>query len=484
MTTSNPINLQQKASPHLQQMQRLIMSPAMQQAVHLMQLPALELGEFVETSLALNPIIERVEEQEGEKEVEEENNFSEKELVFDENDFSVLQQLEEDFRDCFDEESRYQSPRGSSEEKLQTYLEQSVCDLPSLFEHLMEEAHAALESEADRQAAEVIIGNLDEFGYLNTSLEEISLLNKIPEKKLQEILKVIQTFEPYGVGASSLQECLLIQLRCWGKEKSLAAAIVEKHFDDLLHNRIPVIQKSLKCSAEVIMNTIQHDMARLDLRPGACYLKRTRQEIIPDAVIRQDGDTFQVEVNNDFIPAIRFNSRYMKMISQEGTPSDTKQFIYRHMTSAKWLLRNIQQRNDTLERIVKKLTEKQKDFFVEPDGKLIPLTMGMIADELSLHESTVARAVSNKYLQTARGLFSLRSFFNNAYTTNEGKEISSNTVRDVLQELIQKEDKRKPLSDAALSEQLKSRGIDCARRTVAKYRTELNVGNAQQRKKF
>jgi RNA polymerase sigma-54 factor len=481
---TNSLDLQQKSSQNAQQMQRLIMSPAMQQAVHLMQLPTLELAQFVETSLAQNPIIERTEENEGpgeEDEREEETLSSEKELDFNENDFSILQQLDQDFRECFEDT---QSTRNSTEEKLHTFLEQSMCSQPSLFEHLMKEAQSFFGSSKERAIAEIIIGNLDENGFLSSSLDEMAKLNHIPEKKLLEVLNIIQTFDPYGVGARSLQECMLIQLRCWNKQDTLAAAIVEKHFDDLLHNRIPIIKKSLKCTSEEIMSAIKQDLSRLDLRPGACYLKRMGQPIVPDATIRQDGETFQVEINNDYIPGIRINSRYMRMASDEATTSDTKQFIFKHMNSAKWLLRNIQQRNETLERIVKNLSEKQKDFFSSPEGQLIPLTMGAVADELGLHESTIARAVANKYLQTPRGVFSLRSFFKNSYTTDQGKEISSNTVREVLQELINKEDKRRPLSDSILAEQLKEKGIPCARRTVAKYRTELNVGNAQQRRKF
>lgn len=488
---THSLDLQQKSGQNQQQIQRLIMSPAMQQAIHLMQLPAMELGEFVETTLAQNPVMERIEEHEDTPSSEEEHDEEgdngqdpEKELSFSENDFSVMQQLEEDFRDYFEEESKIHRTQTSSDERLQTFLEQSICAQPSLFEHLKTQAEEALESDEDRAAAEGIIGNLDEFGYLHTPLSEISKLHHVSEQKLLEILEIIQTFEPYGVGARDLRECLMIQLRCWGKQDTLAATIIEKHFDELLHNRIPAIQSSLGCTVDEIKSALAHDMSRLDLRPGACYLQRNNRPIVPDATLIQEGEQFRVEINNDYIPGVRINHRYMRMAADESVAVDTKQFIHRHVASAKWLLKNIHQRNETLERIVKALSEKQRTFFSSPEGELVPLTMGMVADELSLHESTIARAVANKYMQSPRGLLPLRSFFSNAYTTNEGKEISSDTVRGVLSELIQQEDKRHPHSDSVLATLLKERGIPCARRTVAKYRTELHVGTAQQRKKF
>lgn len=483
MTSS--LDLQQKSNQNQQQIQRLIMSPAMQQAVHLMQLPALELGEFIENSLEQNPVMERIEEDEDNSPDEAEiEPFAEQELTFDENDFSVMQQLEEDFRDYFEEENGQRTARTMADDRLQTFLEQSIRSQPTLFEHLTEQSDAIFSNPKERALAAAIIGNLDEFGYLHIPLSEIAALQHVSEKKLSDILKVIQTFEPYGVAASSLQECLLIQLRCWGLHNTLAAKIIEHHFDDLLHNRIPAIQKGLGCSAKQVTEEMHHHLARLDLRPGACFLQRTAQAIVPDATVHVEGDGYRIEINNDFVPSMRINHRYMRMAADATVGHETKQFIHHHVTSAKWLLRNIQQRNDTLERIVKALSEKQSQFFNSEDGQIAPLTMGVIATELGMHESTVARAVANKYVQTPRGLLALRSFFSNAYTTQEGKEISSSAVREVLQELIDKEDKKHPLSDASLADLLKEKGIPCARRTVAKYRGELNLGNAQQRKRF
>lgn len=480
------IDLQQTSSQNIQQLQRLIMSPAMQQAVYLMQLPAMELSAFIETSLEQNPLIERVEGNvdQSEEDPPNEGLAPEQELTFSEDDFSVLQQLEEDFQDYWEEESKTFASRTSAEERLQTFLEQSIPENQTLFEHLMDQAKSCFETEQERAMAEALIGNLDDFGYLRTSLAEIAALHHFSEEALENILRVVQTFEPNGIAARSLQECLSIQLVNQGKQNTLAAAIISRHFEHLLHNQIPAIQKDLHCSPEEIQEVLEKHISRLDMRPGAGFQLRASQHIVPDVTLHQEENGFRIEVNNDFIPPIRISGNYRRMAQDQSLSTDAKQFIHQHVSSAKWLLRNIQQRNETIERIAKKLSEKQSEFFSSPTGELKPLTMSVLAEELGLHESTIARAVANKYLQCPRGILPLRSFFTNAYTTQEGGSISSNVVREALRELILKEDKAHPLSDAALADLLQKRGIPCARRTVAKYRVELHFGTAQQRRKF
>jgi RNA polymerase sigma-54 factor len=201
-------------------------------------------------------------------------------------------------------------------------------------------------------------------------------------------------------------------------------------------------------------------------------------------LIELEGNALVVKVNEDSLPAFKINPRYMKLLEQSQAQPDDQDYVKHKIYSAKWLLRNIRQRSDTLERIGNALATHHKEFFMQPEGKLHPLTMRTLAEELELHESTVARAVANKYLQSPRGIFPLRYFFSNAYTSSQGDQVSSTTVRDQLLQIIASEDKRHPYSDQALSFQLKMRGIDCARRTIAKYRIECNMGNAQQRRKY
>ncbi|KIC72720.1 RNA polymerase sigma-54 factor [Neochlamydia sp. TUME1] len=493
---SDPIslNLLARQATSLKQTQRLMMSPQMQQAIHLLQMPVLELSATVEQEVQQNPLLDFIEGEEENsnlKKLEEENaeipeegeQQPEKELSFNENDFEIMKKLDEEFRDYL-----YDLPpsshRTQEEEKLKTFQESSIYAESSLFEYLMQQAKESFDHEEDRAIAEAIIGNFDENGFLQTPLQEIAGLYNFPIGKIKSLLKTIQAFEPYGVGAANMQESLLIQLRCRQKHHTLAYKILEEHYEDLIHNRIPSINKKLACSSEEISKALQKDISRLDLHPGTGHFKHFVQYITPDATIEISNDNLAVRINNDFLPSMRINRRYLQMLEDESLSSDTKEFIRIKLSSAKWLFKNVHQRNDTLLKILELLTNQQKEFFLDDCGKLMPLTMKSIAEQLNLHESTIARAVANKYIDTPRGILPLRSFFTNALQSQKGEDISSNTIKSLLKEIISQEDKKHPLSDATLSKLLTEKGMDCARRTIAKYRAELKLGNAQQRRQY
>lgn len=495
MTYPISLDLQSKPSQNLKQTQRLIMSPQMQQAINLLQMPVLELSAVLEQELQQNPIVDFMEDNEdehsdlaqleaehAEEEIEKEQK-PENELNFDERDFEILKKLDEDFRDQFADTYMVRSQRTSEDDKLKTFQESSICAEQSLFEFLMSQAHEIF-SEEDLRWAEALIGNFDENGFLKTSLQEVSLLNQMNEKKLGEILEQIQTFEPHGVGAVDLHNSLLIQLRAQNKKDTLAYRILEEHYDDLIHNRIPIIVKSMHLSSDQITTAIKKDISRLDLHPGLGHFKNFVQYITPDVTIEEENQNLVIKVNDDFMPSIRINRRYLRMMEDENVPVETKEFIKTKLASAKWLLRNVHQRSETLQKIVELLIQTQRSFFMDPNGKLEPLTMKTLAEQLELHESTIARAVANKYVDSPRGILPLRSFFTNSLATQNGEDVSSNTARNVLLDIINGEDKMKPLSDADLSRSLEEKGISCARRTIAKYRTELQLGNAQQRRKY
>lgn len=479
-----PQQLNQKQQLHMSQ--RLIMSAHMQQAIRLLQIPLQELEPYIEEQVVQNPILEIGDDKEEDVENEgnERENEGEKELEINDKDLSILQHLEEGLQDCLSGADAPPIKRTSQEAALQTHIEQSLCATPSLQEELLHEAQETLEHDKDREIAKILIGYIDEFGFLKTPLIEIASFHHLNEQELIKILKIIQTFEPHGVGASSLQESLLIQLSCLHKEDSLAYQIIKEHYEELLHNHIPAIQKKLKCSYELIQKAIEKDIAPLDIHPGMHFSSRPAHAIIPDATLRQEGDNLIVDVERDYIPSLRLNMRYLKMLNNPAIPAETKAFIKRHLFSARWLMRNLQQRYSTVERIAQALAEKQRHFFIDPEGELIPLTMKSIAEQLELHESTIARTVSNKYIDTPRGIFSLRSFFTSKYVSEEGEDLSAATVKQTIQALISEEDKKSPLADEKISFLLKQKGIPCARRTVAKYRRMLQLGNAQQRRKF
>lgn len=479
-------------SQNIVQMQRLVMLPQMQQALHVLQMPVMELATLVEATLAENPLVadeEQDEELEGlaneieEPEIETDIKV-EKELEFNDQDLKIMEHLDDELHSHFTEAGDYKPQRTKEEKERQEYAENTICAQPSLFEHLMSQARETFEKSEELAMAEALIGNFDARGFLQATWAELEFIYRYPVHRLREVLQQIQTFEPFGIGAISLQESLLIQLKCLGKQKKLAYCIIERHYGDFLHNRIPTIQKGLNCTSKEIADAIQHDIALLDLHPGAAFSPVIAVPIIPDVTVDLEGSDLRVKVNDDFMPSLRINAKYLTMLNDPEASEDTKVFIKSKLTALKWLLRNVHERHATLERITNFLCKHQKEFITDSNGKLIPMSMQQMAEELGLNESTITRAVGNKYLACPNGLIPFRAFFTSALKTNTGEDLSSEVVRKIMREMIGNEDKQKPLSDADLSELLKNQGVSCARRTVAKYRAELGLGNAQQRRRF
>lgn len=479
MSYSQVLQHRQKQQQKLTQ--HLMMSHEMQQAIELLQAPVMELSQKIEREMEGNPVLEYIEDEGEVKEPEKEEL---QEMEFDEAKLDILRQLDDEFRDHFAESESYIPKRSQEEEKLKAYLESSIEQRISLSDHLLEQIHMEGFSKKEQDIAEVIIGHLDDGGYLTTPLSEISSSFSFPLKDLEAVLKKVQMLDPVGVASRDLREVLLAQLRGKGKSESLAYAIVDQHFDDLLHNRLPQIQKHLKVPLEDIQTAIKEEISHLDLHPCSHYNETEASTLVPDATLTLEGDKFEVTVNEGDLQPLRFNRKYLRMLDDPNVAPEAKNFIKTKILSAKWLLKNISQRNETLFRIAEVIALHQRAFFLSPEGKLKPMTMKAVAQELSLHESTVARAVSNKVLDSPRGIFLFRFFFTNAYVDAKGEDVSSKTVKQWLQQLIQEEDKRKPLSDEALSQLIERRGIHCARRTVAKYRRELSIATAQQRREY
>jgi len=480
------LNLHMQAKQQQNMTQRMIMSSHMQQALHLLQLPLMELETFVEEQVVQNPILEISDEAKDtgidENEPREERGDNQ-EIVISDQDLSILSRLEDDWREHFTIDT-VPVKRSAEDEKLKAYQESSICAPVNLNAYLNQQAHETFEEEEDLEFARLIIGYIDSFGFLKTAHQEICLFHNIPEENFLRILNEIKTFEPYGVGAASIQDALLIQLTCLGKEKTLAYQIIEKFYDDLIHNHLPTIQKSLGCTFEALHSAIKKDIAKLDLHPGTHFSNQPIQTIIPDVNLRLENEKLVVEIESDYVPNLKVNHQYLSMLQDSEVSWEVKQFIKRHLFSARWLMRNLHQRYSTIERITEVIASKQYDFFTNPTGQLVPLTMKAIAEELNLHESTIARTVANKYLNSPKGIFALRAFFTGKYISNEGDTLSSQTVKDAIFSIIEAEDKRHPLSDAKVSSLLKEKGITCARRTVSKYRLAFQIGNTQQRKKF
>lgn len=438
---------------HLQKpLQKLILSREMQRALTLLQLPVLELSTLIAAEIEQNPLLEYID---------------------DELPFS----FEEDFR-----KETHGMQKEESDHK--SFLENALAEECSLFDHLLTQASEKFSDKKDLHLAKMIIGNLDECGFLNVTLDEIAFLAKCSITDLEPILKEIQTFDPSGVGAKNLQESLLIQLKMKGKEKGIAYKIIENHFEDMLKNRLPLIAKQFSLQPQKIKEIIEKEIAHLNLHPGQnlahSHYKEMIQYITPDVTIT---DELKVEVNEEKIPPLRFNSKYLSLLEDKTIPLETKDYIKSKLISGKWLLRNLYERNATIFRITQEIVKKQNNFFLTAQGKLIPFTMKEVSTLLELHESTIVRAVSNKYVSSPRGIYPLRFFFTHGILTEKGEDISPHTIQDTIQEIISGENKKSPLSDEDIAALLKSKGFTCARRTVAKYRVQLNIGNTTERKR-
>ncbi len=480
------VRIDQRADQTLKQAQRLMMLPQMQQAIQMLQAPVMELSQMIELEIQQNPILDYAEPDPSADEDWERDTSDDhvSEVSFDEDDFAILQHLDEDYRDHFAQNADFTERHSMEEDKRCNYAESLIPSTPKLYEYLMIQSYETFETPEQLRLANVLCGSLDDTGLLTTPMAEIAALNGTSLESLEEVLRTIQSFEPPGVGARDLREAFLIQLERQGKSATRAYQIVQNYFEDLLHKRIVNIARGLHCSTGEISQAIESDIATLDLHPGTDFSQALPQAIVPDAVVKQEGEQLIVEVNEDPIVPLKVNSGYLRMLNDDALPEETRNFIRNKLASVKWLQRSVQQRNETIQRVITSITRRQAEFFLNPEGQLVPLTMKILADELEVHESTIARTVANKYIDSPRGLLPLRSFFTNAYTNEQGKELSSSTVREVLQQIIAGEDKMRPLSDEAISNLISKKGIQCARRTVAKYRVELNIGNAQQRREY
>lgn len=465
------------------QTQQLIMTPQMKQAIQLLQLPLMELCNVIEQEMVSNPVLEETPEEKSETQQEEAvpERENAEELDFKE-EFDRLAQMDDEWREYFRQSGSYKKSTQEDEERRQ-YLENSITRSETLQDHLLNQLSIMSRTDREKEIGELIIGNIDDNGYLQSPLEEIAMQAKVPVAEVAEALELIQQFHPLGVGARNLKECLLIQLRRLGKEGTLADKIVEKHLDDLAKKRYGQIAKALKTTTV----HIQHEaelIASLEPKPGRMFISDTTHYVLPDVVLEKVGDEYKIILNDEKIPHLRISSVYKTLMSKKDVDENTKEYIKEKIKSGKWLLKNIHQRQQTIYNITNEIVQRQRRFFDEGIAYLQPMTMQVIANALGLHESTVSRAISGKYIQTPRGVFQLKYFFTTPISTQSGTATSATTVKDRISEIIRSEDSKKPLSDSKIIDILKKEGIQLARRTVAKYRKELNILPANLRRKF
>jgi RNA polymerase sigma-54 factor len=323
-------------------------------------------------------------------------------------------------------------------------------------------------------AMEHLIGSLDDRGFLTQSLSDIALHALLPLDQVQAALRILKGFEPAGIAASDLPECLLLQLQAKGRADSLAARIIRDHFNLLTRRRIPDIARKLGVHMDDVQEAIE-EVGTLDPAPGRRFAEDTNRVVAPDVTVEEDRGEWKISLNSDYIPRLRISSAYKEMIAKGTLSRSERDYIRERMRSGKFLINSIEQRQQTIERITREIIRVQGEFFREGVSKLRPLTMTQIADAVGVHETTVSRAIANKFIQTPHGVFEMKFFFTPGYQSQGGESVSNTSVKEMIGELITLEDRSQPLSDQELVAKLQDKGIKIARRTVAKYREELGL---------
>lgn len=470
----------------LKQTQKLILSPQMQQAIKILQLPLMELRNEIQQELATNPLLEEIDKEktalenkntEPEKEQEE----RQKEIDFKE-EFDKLSKLDEEWKEYF-RQSSYYKRRSNQEEEQRKYFEDSITIKESLPDHLIKQLHVSAPTDKIKKIGEVVIGNIDNNGYLQVADEEIAKVTGENLDDVEDAIDLIQKFHPIGVGARNLKECLFIQLLRLGKGTSPAALIVNNHLKELGKRKYPQIAKALKTSPSEIQKAADM-IATLEPKPGRMFSSDNNNYVIPDIAIEKIEGEYKVILNNDRIPRLHISNLYKNLMNAESIPTATKEYIKEKVKAGMWFIKNIHQRQQTTYNIVKVIVTVQKDFLDKGVAFLQPLTMHEVAEQIGVHESTVSRALANKYVQTPQGILELKFFFASKLETFSGEMVSSTNLKDKIDQIVKEEDHKNPLSDQQIVEILAKDGFKLARRTVAKYRKELNILPSNLRKQY
>jgi RNA polymerase sigma-54 factor len=353
----------------------------------------------------------------------------------------------------------------------------------SLQENLLEQVRLSDLGDEQRSIAEMIIGNIDDFGYLQASVDELAFSTNIPAEKINEVLTVVQSFHPPGVGARDLRECLLLQLDRADRKDSLEYKIIDQHFDALGKRRLPEIARGLSLTVDEIQQAVER-ISHLEPRPGRAFLPDNDQYILPEVFVQKIGDEWSVSTNNEHVPHLRISNTYKDLMSQSDSSSEVREYIREKIRAGKFLIKSLHQRQQTILNIAKEIVHRQREFLEKGVAYLKPLTMLQVAEVVGVHETTVSRAVSSKYMQTPRGIFEMKYFFTSGIKTANGVGMSNTSVKDIISDMIKAEAPLKPLSDEEIVKLLAEKGIVIARRTVAKYRSELNILPSHLRKVY
>jgi RNA polymerase sigma-54 factor len=478
--------------------QKMKLAPHMIQSMEILQLPILALQERIEQELNSNPVLETEppespEEVESASEDQAQEDTEEKDLVLstDNNkteDFERLDSLSDGFSDYMDEAGPFRTRIQTDEiDKKLEAMKNTAAPPQSLHDHLAEQWRLVEADEPVKKAGDMIIDYIDDRGYLSVRLEQ--LYNKdrgdFTVDDLKQALQLVQKLEPTGVGARDLKECLLIQMEQSSEDMSFESRLVSEYMDELLDNHLPEIARKMNCSIDSINRAVEH-LSKLDTSPGLQIGQEQNHPITPDVIVESDDmGQYLVRLADSGLPNLRVNDYYAKMAKDDKVGEKTRKFLQNNLRSAHWIMEAIEQRKNTLLKVSKAIVKYQKDFFDKGELYLRPLPMSKVANDVGVHLATVSRAVAGKYVQCPWGILPLRKFFSGGREDANGQAHSWEAIRAKLQQVIDEEDKTKPLNDDQIREKLAQAGIDnLARRTVAKYRKILNIPAARFRKKY
>jgi len=352
-----------------------------------------------------------------------------------------------------------------------------------LQEMLLEQVRESALPQDQWPIAEMLIGNIDDYGRLKATVEELAATTGLPADQITGVLKVIQTFDPPGVAGRDLRECLLLQFERLGQQNTLEYRIVNEFMDALGKRRIPEIARGTGTSVDEVQEALAR-IARLEPRPGRAYLPDNDQYILPEVFVSKSGDDYVVTTNNEHIPHLRISNTYKDLMAQGNNSAEVRNYIREKIRAGKFLIKSLHQRQQTILNIAREVVNRQREFLAKGVAFLKPLTMVQVAQVVGVHETTVSRAVSGKYMSTPQGIFEMKYFFTAGIQTASGDDMSNTSVKDMIADIFKAEDPGKPLSDQEVVRMLKEKGIVIARRTVAKYRTELNILPSNLRKVY
>jgi RNA polymerase sigma-54 factor len=474
-----------KLTQELKLSQQLIMTPQLQMAIKLLQLSRLELMDAIHQELVENPALEEIQEtapdatvaEKTESQSEESQSTKEitiEERIPDEMDWS-------NYIDEFNTPGRF---RMETERKERINFESFTAKKESLKDHLLWQLLMTFPTENEEKIGSLIVGNLNRDGYLDITVEDLVKTSACTPEKVQQVLTRLQTFDPIGVCARNLKECLLIQVSHLGLENSLVTDIVQNHINHLENKNYKVISKALKTSLESVISAV-NIIKGLEPKPGREFSDEVHRYITPDIYVHKLDNEFVITLNDDGLPRLRINSYYQNAVNRGGTITGTeKEYLQDKLRSAAWLIRSIHQRQKTIYKVMKSILHFQQDFFEKGVAHLRPMVLRDVAMDISMHESTISRVTTNKYAYTPQGIFELKYFFNSSINRVHGGSIASASVQEKIRQVIESEFPAHPYSDKKIVGILKKSNINIARRTVAKYREIMKILPSSKRKQL